>query len=275
MTQDEILQSIVNENSDNEIEKQFIELLAIRYAKPDPKIIRHYFLMARIAQDSYIRLLKFLFPNVDKLCTDPSKNKLLQIVLLYKHVYNLTITAHKNSNTIQEEEIYFENKISPILKQLVISISPSLKEKAYLILSEILTHKFLNCDSQSEFEDIYPYNEEIMLIMAKNLEDEARNKLEEIENVNNLLKLFPFLTSQELAALLKSETQFNVVFQFINTAHLQSQQFLIAVNRLSELAPSPYEKMTTICLKLHHYLDNNPIQQDDVSMQVESLLSEA
>ena len=57
------------------MEKRFIELLAIRYAKPEPKIIRHYFLMARIAQDCYIRLLKFLFPNVDKLCPDPSKNK--------------------------------------------------------------------------------------------------------------------------------------------------------------------------------------------------------
>ena len=68
------------------MEKRFIELLAIRYAKPEPKIIRHYFLMARIAQDCYIRLLKFLFPNVDKLCPDPSKNKLLQLMLLISHL---------------------------------------------------------------------------------------------------------------------------------------------------------------------------------------------
>lgn len=144
ITQVDILTNILSKNSDIELEKRFIELLAIRYAKPEPKIIRHYFLMARIAQDCYIRLLKFLFPNVDKLCSDPSENKLLQLILLYKHVYNLSIESHKNSHSIEEEEIYFENKIPLYLKQILLSICKSKRKSAYLAVSKILTDKFLN-----------------------------------------------------------------------------------------------------------------------------------
>lgn len=275
ISQVKILTNILSENSNIEIEKRFIELLAIRYARPDPKIIRHYFLMARIAQDCYIRLLKFLFPSVDKLCIDPSKNKLLQLMLLYKHVYNLSIESHKNSYSIKEEEIYFEKKIPPYLTQILLSIRPSKANSAYLIVSEILTNKFLNGNPQDELEDIYPFSEDSLLNFASKFKNEAQKELEKINNVEKLMKLFPFSTPQEFALLIKNETQFNVIRQFINTAFLQPQQILIAIERLSELAKSPNEKMAIILFKLHCYLDNDPIQPNDVFQQVENLLNEA
>ena len=257
------------------MEKHFIELLAIRYGKPEPKMIRHYFLMARIAQDGYIRLLKFLFPNVDKLCPDPSKNKLLQLMLLYKHVYNLSIESHKDSHSIEEEEIYFDNNIPPYLTQILLAICPSKAESAYLTVSEILTDKFLNFNPQYELEDIYPYSEDSMLNFASKLNNEAQKELGKINNVEKLMKLFPLSTLQEFALLIKNETRFDAIVQFLNTAPLQPQQSLIVIEKLSELAKSSYEKMAVILLKLHHYLDNDPIQPNDVFLQVENLLNEA
>lgn len=275
ITQVEKLKDILNKNSDNDIEKRFIELLAIRYAKPDPSIIRHYFLMARIVQDSYIRLLKFLFPNVDKLCTDPCENKLLQLILLYKHVYNLSIESHKNSHSIEEEEIYFENKIPPFFKKILLSICKSKSEFAHQIVSEILTTKFVYSDPKNELEDIYPYNDNSMVNIFLKLENEAKDELEKIKNLEKLEKLFYISIPQEFSELMQSEIRFDVVVQFLQTAHLQPKQRLIAINRVSELAKSSYEKMTVIFLKLHYYLDNDPIQPNDVFLQVENLLNEA
>lgn len=278
ITQVETLVNILNRNSDIEMEKHFIELLAIRYGKPEPKMIRHYFLMARIAQDGYIRLLKFLFPNVDKLCPDPGKNKLLQLISLYKFVYNLSIFSCKmNRHSIEEEEIYFDNNIPPHLTQILLSISrtKAKPESLHLLVSQILTDKFLNFTPQNELEDIFPYSDTSLLKIFSKLYNEELKEEEIRNNVKKLMKLFPLSTPQEFTLLIKNENQFDTVYQFFNKATLQPPQKLILIEKLSELAKSSYEKMMVILLKLGHYLDDDPIQPFDVSIQVENLLNEA
>lgn len=275
ITQLNILKNILSGDSDNETEKQFIKLLATRYAKPTPRIIRHYFLMARVAQDCYIRLLKFLFPKVDKLDIDPSKNKLLQIILLYKHIYNLSIETHKRSFSVVEEEKIFKEKIPTLLTPVFLSIYPSKSESDYIYLYKILTDKFLKCNPQDELEDIYPYNEEIMEKLELKLKNYLQNELEINDKSEKLKKLFPFSTQKELSGLLKSETRFEVIYDFLNTAYLNSEQYLITVEKLAKLAESSVEKILIILLKLFYYLDSNYKQPDDVFQQVESLLKEA
>lgn len=275
ISQVEILKNILSKNSDIEMEKRFMELLAIRYAKPVPKIIRHYFLMARIAQDCYIRLLKFLFPKLDKLCPDPSKNKLLQLIFLYQYVYNLSIEAYKNSDSFKKEEIYFQKKLIPCTVKKLIALRFVGGESGYLEVSKILNKKFLNFNPQDELEDIYPYSEDSQFSLNLKFFNEIQNDIEKENSVEKLLKLFPFSTPQELALLIKNETRFEVIYQFLCTAHLQPQQRLIVIEKLSKLAKSSNEKMEVVLMKLHYYLDNDPIQPNDVFLQVENLLNEA
>ena len=66
------LEVVLEGNATDDENAHFVTLLAQRYRPPSPRTIRQYFRVARAVQDGYVRLLKFLFPDVDPLCAKPN-----------------------------------------------------------------------------------------------------------------------------------------------------------------------------------------------------------
>lgn len=273
MTQEGLLEAILDHKADEATEKRFIELLAIRYAKPSFKMIRQYFLIARMVQDGYIRLHKFLLPNTDKGCTDPSQNKLLQLIMLYKKVYNLTIEAFRLNHSEHAEYHWFEQNIPPILSRLLISITPTYKKEAYKMVAEILTDKFKKAQPTDTLEDIYPYNEKVFVSLTNKFFEQSKKDLNE---VNKLEKLDAITKKTILEKALKKEQSFEIMGKFIGIDNLPFQSYKLAIKRLADLAKEPSEKIKVTLWKLHYYLNGNPQRRpSNVSSQVDKLLEEA
>src|SRR3546814_19342341 len=75
--------------------------------------IRRRLQVARLMQDSYTRLLKFLCPGVAPDCADPARNKLLQLTTLFGTIYNLTIEDWQHGPTYEEQDAWFEARLAP------------------------------------------------------------------------------------------------------------------------------------------------------------------
>lgn len=274
MSQEGLIEAILNHATDEDIERRFIELLAIRYAKPSFKLVRQYFLVARMIQDGYIRLIKFLFPDVDLYCINPHKNKLLQISMLYKYIYNLSIEAHCcNRNNLTAEDQYFEEKIPLILRPLMLCVIPSLKYTSYNIVAEMLSKKFLSSNPQDELEDIYPYSEQVAENMANAVKKEHQKNLVEL-NIANKLKNIS--NSNHLEKELKKIQSFTSLIYSIDPNKPSSKHHRLIMKRLAELAKEPSEKIQITLRKLHYHLNNDiAIKTIHTSSQVHQLLTEA
>lgn len=85
------IESLLQGNSDPEERETLVRLLLVRYGKPNMSIIRQRFRVARLAQDGYQRLVRFLCPGVDPARANGHENKVVQLVALFQSIYNLTI----------------------------------------------------------------------------------------------------------------------------------------------------------------------------------------
>lgn len=143
MTQPGRLEAIIDGSAPDDEKQDFVDLLLVRYAKPSMRLIRQRLLAARMAQDGYRRLLKFLCPGVSETCTDPAINKVLQLLGIFNRVYNLSIYAWKNANSRAQEDTLFESRMMLWEKEeILLSILPSRQATAYKELAAKFTHRF-------------------------------------------------------------------------------------------------------------------------------------
>lgn len=105
------------ESDSKEVKEDFICSVKERYQKPTNKTIRTRLLFARMVQNAYIALLKYLFPKVNYKNSSIQENKLLQVFEIYKRIYSLTIEAWNvcgeisTRDTQWEENVYFEQAL--------------------------------------------------------------------------------------------------------------------------------------------------------------------
>lgn len=150
------LEKILAGDADEDEQAAFVSCLAERYTAPSLHTIRQRLLFARTVQDGYTRLLKFLCPDTERLCTDPQQNKLLQLFAIYKRVYNLTMEAWLNCKERGEhaENAWFETHLLPTEKTgLLLSILPSRKGTANHELAHLLSRHFPTHPAGAVLED--------------------------------------------------------------------------------------------------------------------------
>jgi hypothetical protein len=258
-------------------EKQhFVELVADRYQRPTPKIIRQRLLFARMIQDGYDRALRFLCPGVEKSCSDFEQNKLLQVFAIYKHIYNLTIAAWRNCRVdgkIAEDE-WFEERLEPWdAYTLYMSILPSKHESGILELASLLNRVFGSMVAGADIQDLIGYD-------ASSREHVTKAKLGLItshaEETIAISKLIDRLKTASPWRTLQSEDRYSVVTQVAGTSGLSPKARSAAIERLKELAETPGEQLQPILLELDGYLngDRRKLPKDSAT-QVEKLLAKA
>ncbi|MFQ2505463.1 ankyrin repeat domain-containing protein [Aeromonas caviae] len=270
------IESILAGQADEDEQATFVKCIAERYAAPLPNTIRQRLLLARTVQDGYVRLLKYLFPNVDKVCADPQQNKLLQLFAIYKAIYNLTIDAYRYCREQGEaaENAWFEAHLPEWDKQgIFLSILPSRRETANLELAQLLTRHFYHLQPGAMLEDHFALD-------AVSAEPIIRKKLELLkahaDETQAIYRLIDRMRTSSPWRALQAEHRYWVVSQVAQHPSLTPRAKEAAVQRLYEIAATPAETIQTILFGLDGYLNGDRKQRPkDTKTKVQVLLDEA
>lgn len=269
------LEQVLEGTSSAEERDHFVTLLAERYAPPTPKRIRQRLRLARLTQDGYERLLKFLCPGVERTCPDPSRNKVLQLVTIYKLIFNLTVDAWRHEGHLGEavENAWFEAHVPPLdAATLHLSILPSRRDDWCPALAREISHSFSSMSSKTELDDHIGLNAGATApIIQRNLERQKQL----VEELVAEIDLETRLKSGSPWRFLQSESRFSVVLQVAHSVGEASKVQSAVLNRLKELAQSPSESLQVALMELGALLNNNAGKKDKVCRaRVEALLEE-
>jgi Ankyrin repeats (3 copies) len=276
MTRAGRLEAILERTADEYEQSAFVWYLALRYGVPSMHAIRQRLLFARMVQDGYSRLLKFLCPGVDRLCADAQQNKLLQLFDIYKHVYNLTIDAwcHCRGEGEAAENAWFEDHLPPWDKQgLFLSILPSRKENANEELAMVLTRLFNEMQAGAELEDHVGYDDASALVVIKR---NANRAVRLAEGLTAEVELIERLKGSWSWSELQNERSFWVLSQAVQSQEIKPLARQAAVQRLRDLAATPSEAVQAMLFELDSLLNGDREQRpQDARDRVQALLDEA
>lgn len=80
MTQPGLLEAVLASPSSDDEAQRFVELVEERWSAPSMATVRRRLLVARMVQDGYRRLGRFLLgEEFQEDCADPARNKVLQL----------------------------------------------------------------------------------------------------------------------------------------------------------------------------------------------------
>jgi hypothetical protein len=276
MTQQGRLEAILEKRADQEERAAFVACIAKRYAVPSSHTIRQRLLFARMVQDGYKRLLEYLCPGVDPLCSDARQNKLLQLFALYKLVYNLTVGAYRNCGDRGEaaENAWFEEQLAPVDQHgLFLAILPSRRETGMLQLSYLLTRLFHDMQPGAPLEDHFGLTVDTAQPIAE------RNAERAVAIGNELIaesQLVDRMTRSSPWRALQGEHRYWVVSQVAQNEDLSAKAKEVAIQRLRELSTTPGQAVQVILLELDSYLNADCKHwPNDTRQRVQALLDEA
>lgn len=271
----EKLQLILNDKASDEVKEDFVSQIATRYAKPSINTIRQRLKIARMMQDGYERLLKYLCPNTPLDCTDQNRNKLIQLFGLFELIYNLTIDAYKQSPFSENEQnAYFDSKLTPLDKaDLMMSIAPSMRGKIEQKFPKRLTKLFLNLSPNSPLENLVSWNEDsAKLIIPKRL-NLIKSDSDEEKRIHALRER---IRASSPWRTLLSEDNYWVLTQLAQQPDISPKIKNMVLMRLREIAESESQKVGTNIIELEMMLNANAIARPtDAKSRVQFLLDES
>jgi hypothetical protein len=276
MTRAGRLEAILDGTADEDERSAFVGYLALRYGIPSLHTIRQRLLFARMVQDGYVRLLKFLCPGVDRLCADAQQNKLLQLFGIYKHIYNLTIDAwcHCRGQGEAVENAWFEDHLPPCDKQgLFLSILPSRKESASQELAMVLTRQFIKMQAGAELEDHVGYDDASAKAIIKR---NAECALHLAEDLTAEVGMIESLMGSWSWKQLQNGHRFWVLSQVVQSPDIPPLAKQAVIQRLRDVASTPSETVQAIIFELDSLLNGDREQRpQDACDRVQALLEEA
>lgn len=268
------LEAIFNGSAPDDEKEAFVKNIAMRFAVPEMRVIRQRLKVARMMQDGYKRLLKFLCPDVAIDCADPAKNKLLQIIGLFETVYNITIQAYQNAGSVEEQDAWFESQLAPWDKSdLLLSITPSQQKAGYSLLAERLSRKFISLGSDSPLEDLIPWDidsatpiiqRRVLLIKEQHDEDVRLERLRERVRISSPWRA------------LFEEDSFWVLSQLAGQDDLSPKIQDMVLKRMRELAETDGQKVACNLIELDALLHGESKKRPkNIKQSVQQLLDES
>jgi len=274
MTQPGRIEAILDCSASDEEKQLFVELLLVRYAKPSAKLIRQRFLVARMAQDGYRRLLKELCPGVKESCANPAENKVLQLISIFGASYNATINAWKNSETRDEEDALFESQLPPWdIEDIFLCVLPSRFDSAYKELAAILSRRFAQLQPGEALEDLVTLDASVLPGHVRN---KAQRLMDELEADKRCIALIDRLRIGSPWRILSEVNDYWIVSQIAQDSTLSTKARDAAISRMRELASSPSQVIGAICIQLNDLLNcRTKDRPADAQHTVDKLLGEA
>lgn len=271
----EKLESVLNGKATAELKSDFVVQIATRYAIPPMQVIRQRLKIARMTQDGYERLLKYLCPNTQVDCTDRNQNKLIQLFGLFETIYNLTLDAYQQSPFSElEQEIYFDSKLTPWDKaDLLMGIAPSMRGNIDQYFPKRLNKIFFGLTPTSPLENLVVWDEEsVKTIIPKRLEL-IKTDAEEDKRIDDLRKRIR-VTSPWRALL--SEDNYWVLSQLAHQPDFTPKIKNMVLKRMREIEETQTQKVGTNIIELGLILNADTKERGvDAKSRVQFLLDES
>ncbi|MDW1948703.1 hypothetical protein R7P34_16220 [Vibrio sp. 780] len=239
-------------------QQDFVQKLKVRYQAPSSKVIRMRLLIARAIQEGYEQLVKYLTPEVDKLCFDLNENKTLQLVELYDYVYNLTFEAHIQKGNLghHEENKFFEEQLPSFLRYDLLRIFTSANNHSIpWSTTDRINDIFSRSGEEDILDNIFPTSEYEFKKINKLIKEEgdySNNYLMRRDVLIDKLKQnkAPFKQLQDI-------DDFEVVYgaRIIQVNQYSNPNIVdMIVERLKFLEATPTESMKRILFELEAHL---------------------
>jgi len=269
------LAAVLAGQGDEAEQARFVHALRVRYAAPTPRAIRQRLLVARAVQSGYDSLVKFLCPDVAADCTDPARNKVLQLVELFKRVFNLTVTAHNQAAGAgqAEEDRRFEAAMTRYERDdLLLAIAPSKAQAAPRLLPVQWATRFERMSVDDALEDLAPTDPGqvdafVQRVMVRKVreDDDDRRVAAVLERAR---------TSSPWRAM--QDQSFDVLRCIIHVQGAPERVRQLACERLVEVAATTDERAEAALQMAINLLSRDVRQRPaDAERQVDELLAQA
>jgi len=172
------LKKVLNFQGSDEQNLSFINAMQTRFARPSNKTIRYRFKIALATQDMYLRFGKHLHGKAfQAISSDSETNKIVQILFLFKSIYNLVYKVETDINPNLDPRLYLQADKSvdeALSKQyppyLTIGIQKTEGKAVEAILSDFLNYTAVRLEenslpsvvapaNHSSFQDVLLYEE--------------------------------------------------------------------------------------------------------------------
>jgi len=258
----ERIQQVLSGEADSGERRNFVEKLANRYAAPTPARVRQRLLIARMVQDGYTKLRKFLLPEVADNCADPEVNKLVQLIQQFKLIYNLTTEAsilkgRPSLDTQDSEDQWFEEMLQkmPLDPEIALSISPSARATANIELSKILSQRFQNPMGDEALPNIlHDGTTASMILHVEGLQKKYEKKISGQTRFN---KLITDLESGDVAKALADEDRYDMLYAAVRHSGMQGPTYGAIFQRIFELALPDYQYIQAWLFQTECFMDGN------------------
>lgn len=274
LTEPGLIEAALEGTASASLTERFIELVALRYARPALRTVRRRLLVARAGQIGYLAAHATFCPDVPRLEVDTRRNKALQLVQIFQRIYNLTIAAAKASKDWQVQNKWFEQHLLPWEQdELYLAISPSRRATAALDLAERLTWHFEESQPNEPLEDWVWHDADGLQVVYERVQRRLRRSVEELEEREVLQR--KLLAGSPWRAL-QATRHFANVRAIAAKPTEQARVRHLAVQRLRELAASDSQFLDAVLIEADLYVGGvlRPLPRDARSI-VESLLTEA
>lgn len=218
-----------------------VNALSVRYAIPSQQTIRQRLLMARAVQSAYCSLCEAFCPGVDQACTDPSRNKVLQLLRLFTRVFNLTIAAHDQATVASEDEEdrIFEASLTPFERHdLLLDIVPSCKRVSYLQVPSQWSRRFARMLTEDPLEDLMPTHPDGIEHFVQTVAVRLLREKEEDRRVREVIERCK--QSSPWRAL--KDQRFDVLRRLVGLDDMPPRARTLACERLLEVADDPVQR---------------------------------
>lgn len=273
MTQEGRIEAVLAGLGTSDEIQLFNQLMKDRYAQPSLRTIRNRLLLARAVQYAHREFVNLLSPGVPPVETDPCQNKILQLVEIYKQVYNLTIQAAAMSEDASQQDDWFEGQLAPWERDdLFLAILPSRRHTSALELPEILTSRFASLQPGQPLENwrVPDADQTVMLIRAR--QERWAAVLEDVEAINVALLALRTRPQQHALAAITSIA----AARTLAIRHDATAIRIAAARRMAKLASTDDQSLDATLIQLDIYL-SVPARPEPAETQslVEALLRAA
>ncbi len=258
----ERIQQVISGEANNSERCNFVDKLEYRYAAPTPARVRQRLLIARMVQDGYTKLRKFLLPDVADDCADPEVNKLMQLIQQFKLIYNLTTEAsfqkgRAGIDTQDSEDQWFEDRLQKTMldPEVFLSILPSQRDIANLELSKILSQRFQKSVTGNALPNLlYSESKDSMVDYFGDLKE----KYEKLQSGQTRFeKLITDLENGNVAKALANEDRYDMLFAAVKHQGMQGPTYGAIFQRIFELALPDYQYMQAWLFQTECFMDGN------------------
>ena len=269
-----MLHKPVNDDSDiTPLHAGFVREIVQRYQAPNNRTLRQRMKVARLSQDGYLKLQKYLSPGVGIKEADPTVNKILQAIDVYMDAYRTTVDCSINvegpfretyeqrtslENRVQEDYLsrlrkqefaYFVGNV-PLYAQFecFAAISPGFDDKGGTAVGARLSRKFEPLTVDSPLPDLWLPDD---AAWVERTEHQQRDHAQRENKFNQLRESLALGTH---AQVLPDVTDPMVLAQAMEIHTLNNQQYGALVLRVEKLALTQAQRIPIIRAKLRRAL---------------------